>query len=179
MALSSIGKFMFPVARSNVPFLTVGDFQQLRRSSLANFTSLRLYGGKSPHMRALAITPTLSRMKSVASFKNPSFQDRQASAQKAKQKAIDQLKARPPVDEGEMAKRRQAWEVQQQALSDERVAKAQANAAAKVEEASVKAAIQAEAEKAAALKAARLKPASAEDMKAARDARYAARKARK
>ena len=35
------------------------------------------------------------------------------------------------------------------------------------------------AEAAAALKAARLKPASAAEMKAARDARYAARKARK
>ena len=36
-----------------------------------------------------------------------------------------------------------------------------------------------EAEAAAQLKAARLKPASAAEMKAARDARYAARKARK
>jgi hypothetical protein len=115
----------------------------------------------------------------VASFKNPSFQDRQASAEKAKQKAIDQLKAKPPVDEGEMAKRRQAWELQQQSLSDERAAKAKAHAAAKADEASSKAAMQAEAERAAALKAARMKPASAEDMKAARDARYAARKARK
>ncbi len=115
----------------------------------------------------------------MASFKDPSFQDRVASAGKAKQKALDQLKAKPPIDEDRMAERRQAWDVREQTLSDERAAKAEANAAAKAEKASIKAAELAEAEAAAALKAARLKPASAADMKAARDARYAARKARK
>ncbi len=115
----------------------------------------------------------------MASFKDPSFQDRVASAGKAKQKALNQLKAKPPVDEGLMAERRQAWDLREQALSEERAAKAEAKSAAKVEKASKKALELAEAEAAAALKAARLKPASAADMKAARDARYAARKARK
>ena len=115
----------------------------------------------------------------MASFKDPSFQDRVASAEKAKQKALDQLKAKPPVDEGKMAERRKAREVREQALSDERFANAEASAAAKAEKATLKAAALADAEAAAALKESRLKPASAADMKAARDARYAARKARK
>ncbi len=115
----------------------------------------------------------------MASFKDPSFQDRVASAGKAKQKALDQLKAKPDVDEGEMAERRQAWLERERVLSEERAAKAQANAAAKAEKAALKAAQLAEQEAAAALKAERLKPASAADMKAARDARYAARQARK
>jgi hypothetical protein len=115
----------------------------------------------------------------VASFKDPSFQDRAALAAKAKQKALDQLKAKPPVDEALMAERRQAWETRERALSEERTAKAKASAAAKAEKVAIKAAELAAAQEAAAVKAARLKPASAEEMKAARDARYAARKARK
>ena len=115
----------------------------------------------------------------MASFKDPSFQDRVASASKAKQKALDQLKARPPVDAALMATRREERETREIALAEERTAKAQAKAAAKAEKASIKAAELAAAEAAGARKAARLKPASPEEMKAARDARYAARKARK
>lgn len=115
----------------------------------------------------------------MGSFKDPSFQDRVASAAKAKQKALDQLKAKPPVDEGLQAERRQAWELRQQALSEERAAKAETAAAAKAEKSRLKAAEMAAAEEAAARKAARLKPASEAEMKAARDARYAARKARR
>ena len=115
----------------------------------------------------------------MPSFKEPSYQDRVASAGKAKQKALDQLKAKPAVDEVEMAERRRAREAREQALTDERVAKAEAKAVADAEKALIRATEVAEAEAAAALKAARLKPASAAEMKAARDARYAARKARK
>ena len=115
----------------------------------------------------------------MASFKDPSFQDRVASAGKAKQKALEQLKAKLPVDEAIMAERRQAWDVREQALAEERAAKAEANAAARSEKASLKAAKLAETKATAELKAARLKPASAADLKAARDARYAARKTRK
>ncbi len=115
----------------------------------------------------------------MASFKNPSFQDRVAAARNAKQKAIDQLKAKPPVDEEVMKQRREAWELRENALLRERAAKAEETAATKAEEASAKATQIAEAEAAAALKAERLKPASAAEMKAARDARYAARQARR
>ncbi|WP_375380647.1 DUF6481 family protein [uncultured Sphingomonas sp.] len=114
----------------------------------------------------------------MASFKDPSFQDRMSSAGQAKQRALDQLKAKPPVDEALMAERRQARELRDQALAEERAAKAAVLAAAKAEKAAIKAAAIAEEEAAAALKAARLKPATAAEMKAARDARYAARKIR-
>ena len=115
----------------------------------------------------------------MPSFKNPSFQDRVAAAGKAKQKALDQLKAKPVVDEAVLAERRAAWEAEQQALASERAAKKEAADLAKAEKLALKAAEKEEARVAAELKAARLKPATAEEMKAARDARYAARKARK
>jgi hypothetical protein len=115
----------------------------------------------------------------VASFKDPSFQDRVGAARDAKQKAINQLKAKPPVDEAIMTQRREAWVSRETALLEERAAKAEAAAAAKAEKAAAKAVQIAEAEAAAALKAERLKPASAAEMKAARDARYAARQARR
>lgn len=115
----------------------------------------------------------------MGSFKDPSFQDRAASAAKAKQKALDQLRAKPAVDEAVMAEKRQAWEMREQALAEERAVKAEAAAAAKAAKAQLKAAEAAEAEEAAARKAARLKPASEAEMKAARDARYAARQARR
>jgi hypothetical protein len=115
----------------------------------------------------------------VASFKDPSFQDRVAAASKAKQKALDQLKSKPAPDQAEMAELRRAWEVEQEKLAAERAAKIEAAAKAKAEKAAKKAADIEKARVAAELKAARLKPATAEEMKAARDARYAARKARK
>ena len=115
----------------------------------------------------------------MAAFKDPSFQDRVASAGKAKQRALEQLKAKPPVDEAVMAERRHARELREKALSEERAARAEASAAAKAQKAAAKALELAEAKAAEELKAARLKPASAADMKAARDARYAARKQRK
>lgn len=115
----------------------------------------------------------------MAFFKDPTFQDRVSSAGKAKQKALDQLKSKPPPDEALLAQKRQAWEEQEQAILEKRVAKRESDATAKAKLATFKANEIAEAEAAAVVKAARLKPASAEEMKAARDARYAARKARK
>ena len=111
----------------------------------------------------------------MASYKTPSFQDRALAARNAKQKAIDQLKAKPPIDEAIMKQRREASDLREKALLQERTAKAHAAAAAKAEKASAKE----EAEAAAALKAEWLRPAGAAEMKAARDARYAARQARR
>ncbi len=138
--------------------------------------SADLQAGPWPHTRQ---RPGFSEGYAVPSFKDPSFQDRAAAARNAKQKALDKLKAKAPVDEALLAERRQAWEAREQALASERAAREEAKAAAKAESAARKAAELAEAEAAATLKAARLKPASAAEMKAARDARYAARKARK
>lgn len=114
----------------------------------------------------------------MASFKDPSYQDRVASAQKAKQKALDNLRAKPPVDEVLLAMQRKSRDAREKSLSDDRAAKSDAAAAEKAEKAALKLAKSEEESAAAALKTARLKPASAADMKAARDARYAARKAR-
>ena len=111
----------------------------------------------------------------MPSYKAPSFQDRIAAAGSAKQKALDALRAKPPVDTATMVERRLVQEARDRALAAKRAARIEAIAMAKAEKAERKAT----AEAAAELKAARLAPASAAEMKAARDARYAARKARK
>ena len=92
----------------------------------------------------------------MPSFKSPSFQDRVASADKARQKALEQLKQRPPLDEAVIAERRRAAEAREQAAAEKRAAKAEALAAQKAERAEKAAAIaaaRAEEEAAAALKA--------------------------
>lgn len=111
----------------------------------------------------------------MPSYKAPSFQDRIAAAGSAKQKALDALRAKPPIDAAIMEERRRVQEARDEAAAIKRAAKVEALAIAKAEKAKRKAAEEA----AAALKAARLTPAGAAEMKAARDARYAARKARK
>jgi hypothetical protein len=102
------------------------------------------------------------------SFKDPSFQDRIGSAAKAKKSALEQLKAKPPVDEAVAAERRaSSLERQRKEAEKAAVKKAAQQAAkdAKLAEAAAKAAVPA--------------PPTEAERKAARDARYAARKARK
>jgi hypothetical protein len=111
-------------------------------------------------------------------YKEPSFQDRAAMAQQARQKALDQLKAKEPVDPAILEQRRAARAAKERKLADDRAAKAAATAAAKAEQDAALAAKLAEAEAAAASKAASMKLLTPEAVKAARDARYAARKAR-
>ena len=95
---------------------------------------------------------------------NDSFQDRIANAAKAREAALAKLKAKPPLDPKVVAER-----VERQ---KQREAKEAEKAEAKRLEREAKA-----AEKAA--KAAASAPPTAAQLKAARDARYAARKARK
>lgn len=102
----------------------------------------------------------------MSSFKQPSFQDRAGQAAAAKNKALEQLRLRPEPDEEMMAGRKAAAERRQ-------AAQAKSSAAKK---AAAEAATKAKAE--AAAKAAVPVPTEAE-RKAARDARYAARKARR
>ena len=102
------------------------------------------------------------------SFKNPTFQDRIGSAADAKKKALEQLRAKPPLDEKTIAER-QARQVERDAKDAE---KAAARKAAR------QAAIDAQAAQAAANEAAAA-PLTDAERKAARDARYAARKARR
>ncbi len=102
------------------------------------------------------------------SFKDPSFQDRIGSAADAKKKALEQLRSRRPVDEKVLAER--------QAKRLERETRDAEKAAAK--KAAQQAAKDSKADEAAA-KAAVPPPPTEEERKAARDARYAARKARR
>ncbi len=92
------------------------------------------------------------------------FQDRAGQAAEAKQKLLDQYKSRPPVDEK---------------VAAERAAAAERKEAARAEKAAAKKAERQEAADAAAAEAAANAPKSEAELKAARDARYAARKNRR
>lgn len=108
----------------------------------------------------------------MKSYKDPSFQDRVGRAADAKRKAIDNLRAKPPVDEEVAAQRRAAGLKREQAEADKRAAKAAAEEAARAADAADK-------EQAAAKAAAAPAPLTEAEKKQARDARYAARKNRK
>ena len=92
---------------------------------------------------------------------NSTFKDRAAQAADAKQKALEQYKSRPPVDEQRAA---------------ERLAAAGQRDAARAEKAEAK---KAERTAEAAAKAAEPASPTEAERKAARDAKYAARKNRK
>lgn len=100
----------------------------------------------------------------MPSFKNPTYQDRVGQAADARQKALEQLRQRPPRDEKLVA---------------ERIAAAEKRETAKAEKAAAKKEADAEAARSKAAEAAANAPASEADKKAARDARYAARKNRR
>jgi Family of unknown function (DUF6481) len=97
------------------------------------------------------------------------FQDRVGQAAEAKRKALDKLRSKPPVDEAVAAARLEA--------SRQREARAEEKRAAKAEAA--KAAEDARAADAAKAAAAAVPPPTEAERKAARDAKYAARKSRK
>ena len=99
---------------------------------------------------------------------NSSFQDRAAQAAKARQKALEQLRSKPPVD---------------QKIAAERLAASQARDAARAEKAAAKKAQREDAASAtaaaSAARAAKPAPPTEAERKAARDAKYAARKKRR
>ena len=111
----------------------------------------------------------------MKSFKDPSFQDRVGQAAEAKRKALDKLRARPPVDEAVAAERRAARASQEAAKAEAREARKAAEQRAKEDRAAQKAA---QADEAAQTRAVP-PPRTEAEKKAARDARYAARKSRK
>ena len=110
----------------------------------------------------------------MASFKEPGFQERVAAAARAREAALAKLKAKPPVDESVLAARAARNEAREAAAAEKRRA---AQAAREAAEAAKRAAVAEAAEKAEA--AARQAVLSEAEKKAARDARYAARKSRK
>ena len=95
-----------------------------------------------------------------------SFQDRVGQAAEAKRKALEKLKSKPPVDPAVAEARLEAARQREAKAEEKRAAKAKAAEEAKAAKAASDAA------------AARPEPTEAE-RKAARDAKYAARKNRK
>ena len=108
----------------------------------------------------------------MKSYKDPSFQDRVASAAEAKRKALDNLRSKAPLDPEVAAERQAARRKREAAEAEKRAARKQAVEAAKAAEAVRK------AETGAGVADPSPVPTEAE-RKAARDARYAARKSRK
>lgn len=115
-------------------------------------------------------------------FKDQTFQERGALAAQAKQAALDKLRARPPVDEAVAAERGKAAAAKAEEVArlsaEKKAAREQATADKKAAK-ELAIAEQAARDAAAAEAAKPYKPAlpSEAEMKAARDARYAARKA--
>ena len=105
----------------------------------------------------------------MKSYKDPSYQERVGRAAEAKQKALDQLRSRPPLDEKVVAERQAARARREAAQAEKRAARLAAEQAAKEARAA------AAAEKQASMPV----PLTDAEKKAARDARYAARKNRK
>jgi len=108
----------------------------------------------------------------MTKYRDPSFQERIASAARAREDVLARLKSKPPLDEGVAAARVAAQRLKDAAKQEERrLARLAADEA--------KAAKRAEREKQAASGAAAQKPELTEaERKAARDARYLARKSR-
>ncbi len=112
----------------------------------------------------------------MPAYKPQTFQERAALSAKSKQAALDKLRAKPPLDPAIVAERVAAAEAKEAAAAQARAEKQAAREQAIADKkAAAEAAAQAAAE--AAAKAKPQLPTEAE-MKAARDARYAARKQR-
>ncbi|HEY1604042.1 MAG TPA: DUF6481 family protein [Allosphingosinicella sp.] len=105
----------------------------------------------------------------MKSYKEPSFQDRVSRAAEAKQKALDNLRSKPPVDERIVAERQAARLKRDAAEGEKRAARKAAEQAGR----------DAKAKAAEAKLTAIPVPLTESEKKLARDARYAARKNRK
>ena len=99
----------------------------------------------------------------MASYKDPSFQERNALANQAREKALKLLAARPAPDEALIAQRKAAREAREAAAAEKSAAREAAIA-------------QAKADKLEAAKVPVVAAPSEAELKAARDQRYAARK---
>ncbi len=110
----------------------------------------------------------------MASFRDPGFQERTALAQQARLNALQQFQNKAPVDAAVLAARQESQRKREAAEEAKRAARRDAIAQAKAEKHAKKQALEA----AKTSSAARVELTDAEK-KAARDARYAARKNRK
>lgn len=112
----------------------------------------------------------------MTSYRAPDFHERNALSRQAKQKALEKLRAKPAPTEAELAERKAARLAREAEQAEARRLKREA---AEKEKAERLAAAQEAAAQAAAAKA-KVAPVRTEaEKKAERDARYAARKARK
>ena len=112
----------------------------------------------------------------MKAYQNSSFQDRVDQVAKAKQRALDQLKAKPPTDPAVVEARIAASQKREAAEADRRAArKAAEQAAAQAAEDEKIAAQEAEAARVAAIKP----PPTEAERKLARDLKYAARQKRR
>jgi len=120
----------------------------------------------------------------MAEYKSPGFTDRIAAAKEAKQRALEKLRNKAAPDPQVVAARAAAAQAREAAEAERRAARKAVIEEEKAAKAKVRAEAQAEAEAAAERAAAARRPAppptiaTAAELKAARDARYAARKAR-
>ncbi len=109
----------------------------------------------------------------MASYKEPTLEERTALANKAREKALKKLADKPPVDEAVLAEQKAARLAREAAVIEKSRARKAAIEQAKADK----------LEKQAAAEEAAKKPEIAlpteAELKAARDARYAARKKRK
>ncbi|TPG12360.1 DUF6481 family protein [Sphingomonas oligophenolica] len=113
----------------------------------------------------------------MAGFKTPDFNERTEAARVAKQKALDQLRSKPAPDPAVVAERQAAAEAREKAAAERRAERKRAAETAKAAKAASEAPKPVETPAAPAPVEAP-KPTE-EELKAARDARYAARKKRK
>ncbi len=106
----------------------------------------------------------------MAGYKEPTFQERSALAEQARAEALKKLAAKPQMDEAEAARRKAAQEGRAAATAAKSAARKAAIEQAKADKQSAN-----EAAEAAAARPVRTEA----DLKADRDAKYAARKARR
>lgn len=107
----------------------------------------------------------------MSSYKEPSFQERTAAAQKAKLAAVKLIREKPPIDEAELALRRAAAEERARKAETAREEK---RAARELEKAEKRQRAEQSAQNEAVASA-----KTEEERKLERDAKYAARKNRK
>lgn len=113
----------------------------------------------------------------MAGFKSPDFNERVAAAGAAKQRALDLLRSKPAPDPAVVAAQQAAQSAREEAQAERRRARLAEIEAAKAARAAKAVPVAAPAAvKPAAPERVALTP---EEQKAARDARYALRKARK
>ena len=108
----------------------------------------------------------------MAGYKELDFNERRAASQKARENALAKLKARPPVDEAELARRREAQDARDAAQAEKRRAKKEAQLLAQAQKS-----VEAREAKVETATPSAAQPTE-EERKAARDAKYAKRKSK-